>query len=181
MTSPSAITLHLTAAGIEAYCRDLARRVATPEKHVAALDALITFLASQADAGEQAKSEYTAIRHTLLTHFEQARTALLDERARLLQQALIQHQLSQLAGLYTSLSRDAFWTLLERIERELPHDALQALRGWAAEWMQDVQQRAQQASPYPDAIDFTAAGIDATEYLVMSDLSRFLGVAGRPA
>lgn len=176
MHSINAITLQLTARGIDAYCRDLARRTPTLEKRVAALDALITFISTQADAGEQARAEFSAIKQTLLDHFEQAREALLTERAQCLQQALLAHHLPQLTTLYTSLSRDAFWTLLGRIEQQLDSDALHALRSWAKEWMSQAKQRAQRASPYPDTIDFTAAGIDPSEYLAMTDLCRYLGV-----
>jgi hypothetical protein len=174
--STATITLQLTAGGVDAYCRDLARRSATLEKRVAALDALITFISTQTDAGEQAKSEFVSIKQTLLDHFEQAREALLDERAQRLLQALQARHLPTITTLYTSLSRDAFWTLLGRVEAQLDGTSLTALRAWAANWMTQTQQCAQQASPYPDAIDFTSAGIDPSEYLAMTDLCRHLGV-----
>lgn len=173
---PDAITLQLTASGIDAYCRELARRSPSLEKRVAAFDTLITFISVQANAGEQAKSEYAAIKQTLLSHFEQARHALLDERAQRLLQAVRGHNLPAIATIYTSLSRDAFWTLLGRVEQQLDADAIDTLRNWAREWMARSKQRAQMASPYPDAIDFAAAGIDPTEYLVMSDMCRYFGV-----
>lgn len=176
MSTANIITLHLTARGIDGYCHELARRAPNVEKRVAALDTLITFISAQADAGEQAKGEFAAIKHSLLVHFEQARETLLAERAQQLQAALQARQLPQLTAVYNSLSRDAFWTLLGRVEQQLDAAAVAALRRWAVEWMIGAKQRAQQTSPYPDAIDFTAAGIDATEYLVMTDLCRALGV-----
>lgn len=176
MPTSSSITLHLTAAGIAAYCQELARRLPTLEKRVAALDTLITFLANQADAGEQAKPEYQAIKHTLLEQFETTRAALLDERSQRLQQALLARHLPAITLLYTSLSRDGFWSLLSRMEPQWDDTALAGLRSWAAGWLGQANQRARQATPYPDAIDFNAAGIDATEYLAMTDLCRYLGV-----
>ncbi|HEY0719615.1 MAG TPA: hypothetical protein VGE50_00025 [Gammaproteobacteria bacterium] len=170
------ITLHLTASSIEAYCNALTRRSATLEKRVAALDALMTFIATQTDAGEQAKAEFAAIRQTLHTHFELAHAALLAERTERLQRALSSHHLPTITTLYSSLSRDAFWTLLGRVVERLEAGQLSALRSWAADWMMAAKQRAKQATPYPDAIDFGAAGIDASEYLAMSDLCRYLGV-----
>jgi hypothetical protein len=53
---------------------------------------------------------------------------------------------------------------------------MNALRTWASDWLTQTRQRAQQASPYPDAIDFRAAGLDVSEYSAMTDLGRFLGV-----
>ena len=176
MNSTDAITLRLTARRVDAYCLELARRSPTLEKRVAALDALITFLSSQTDSGEQAKAEFVSIRKTLLDHFEQARAALLEERAGRLQQALQARHLPDIATLYTAHSRDAFWTLLSRVEQRLDTAAMDALRSLASRWMTQAKQRAQQASPYPDAIDFKAAGIDASQYLAMTDLCRYLGL-----
>lgn len=176
MHSTNAITLQLTAPGVDAYCRELARRSPTPEKRVAALDALITFISTQVDSGEQAKAEFVAIRQTLLDHFEQAREALLDERAERLLRALQAQHLHDIAALYASLSRDAFWSLLGRVEQQLDAATLNSLRGWVSGWLAQARQRAQQASPYPDAIDFKAAEIDVSEYLAMTDLGRCLGV-----
>ena len=176
MRSTNAITLQLTAGGIDSYCRELVRRSPTLEKRVAALDALITFISSQTEPGEQAKAEFVSIKQTLLDHLEQAREALLNERAQRLQQALQVQHLPHITTLYASLSRDAFWTLLGRVAQQLDAAALDSLRSWASGWLLQAKQRAQQASPYPDAIDFNAAGIDVAEYLAMTDLCRYLGV-----
>lgn len=176
MPSTNAVTLQLTARGVDAYCRELSRRLPTPEKRVSAIDALITFISSQADAGEQAKAEFLSIRQTLLDHFEQAREALLNEHGQRLRRALQAQNLPHIAALHASLSRDAFWTLLGRTAQQLDNAALDSLRNWASGWLTQAKQRAQQASPYPDAIDFNAAGIDASEYLAMTDLCRYLGV-----
>lgn len=175
MRSTDAIILQLTARGVDTYCRELARQSPTLEKRVAALDALITFLSTQTEPGEQAKVEFVSIKQTLLDHFEQAREALLDERAQRLHRALQAQHLPDISTLYTSLSRDAFWTLLGRVEQQLDTAAVDALRRWAAAWLIDAKQRAQQASPYPDAIDFNAAGIVVSEYLAITDLCRYLG------
>ena len=176
MRSTDAITLQLTVSRIDAYCRELSRRSPTLEKRVAALDALTTFISSQAEPGEQAKAEFVSIKQTLLGHLEQAREALLNERAQRLHQALRAQHLPSITALYTSLSRDAFWTLLGRVEQQLDAAALDTLRRWASGWLLQAKQRAQQASPYPDAIDFNAAGIDASEYLAMADLCSYLGI-----
>ncbi len=175
MNPTDIITLQLTANRIDSYCRDLTRQTPTLEKRVAAIDTLITFISTQTDAGQQAKAEYVAIKKTLLEHFENAREALLDERAERLLRALQNRNLANITALYTSLSRDAFWTLLGRAEQQLDETSLNSLRQWAADWMNQAKKRAHQASPYPDAIDFNTAGIDVSEYLAMTDLCHHLG------
>ena len=176
MHSTDAITLQLTARSVDTYCRELSRQSPALEKRVAALDAIITFISTQADTGEQAKAEFSSIRQVLVDHFEQAREALLNERAQRLHQALQAQHLPDITALYTSLSRDAFWTLLGRVEQQIDTAAVDSLRSWASAWLIQAKQRAQQASPYPDAINFNAAGIDVSEYLAMTDLCRYLGV-----
>jgi hypothetical protein len=174
--STNAITLQLTARGVDTYCRELARQSPTLEKRVAALDALITFISTQTDTGEQVKAEFVSIKQTLFDHFEQAREALLNERAQRLHQALQAQHLPDITTLYTSLSRDAFWTLLGRVEQQLDTAAVDSLRSWSSAWLIQAKQRAQHASPYPDAIDFNAAGIAVSEYLAITDLCSYLGV-----
>ncbi len=124
--------------------------------------------------GQQVKPEFQSIKQILLDHFEQARAALLNERAQRLLKALQAQSLPHIALLYASLSRDAFWALLGRVEPQVDAAALDAIRRWAFDWLTQAQQRAQQASPYPDAIDFKAAGIEVTEYSAMTDLARYL-------
>lgn len=176
MYTTGTIVLRLTARGIDAYCHELARLAPGPEKRIATLDALLTFVSTQADPGERAKADFAAVRQTLLGHLEQAREALLRERAARLHRALDGRRLPELAAMYNALSRDAFWALLGRIEPVLERAALESLRGWVADWMTGAWQRARQAGACPDAIDFAAAGIDVAEFVAMTDLGRYLGV-----
>jgi hypothetical protein len=173
--SPAPLTLSLTAAWLDGYCRDLVRRTSVPEKRVAALDALQTFIAVAADAGAQATSGYTAIRETLAHHLEQARAELLREAGEKLTAALRDQQLAPAAALYTALSRDAFWQLLKQVEAGLDPQATADLAAWCRHWLAQTQQAAAAHSPYPDAIDFKASGIDVTSYLMMCDLNKFFG------
>ncbi len=106
MPSTNAITLQMTASGVDAYCRDLTRRSPTLEKRVSAIDALITFISTQTDVGEQAKAEFQSIKQTLLDHVERAREALLDERAQRLLKPLQAQSLPHIApALFLAFSR----------------------------------------------------------------------------
>lgn len=176
-TNSKAILLKLTASGIDRYCEELARRSPSLEKQVAALDALATFVLTQTDSGEQAKAEFAAIKQTLQAHFERARQALLAERAQGLRRALVSQKLSAIAAIYTSVSRDAFWTLLGAVEQDLGASERTACRQWASGWLAQAKQRAQEASGYPDAVDFAAAGIDVVDYAAMTDVCRYFGDA----
>jgi hypothetical protein len=151
------------------------RRTSAAEKRLAALDALQTFIGVAADVGEQTKPVFAAIRETLADHIEQARAALLQEAGEKLTAALREQQLARAAAIYTALSRDAFWQLLLQAETGLGSQATAEVAAWCRHWLVQTQQASAVHSPYPDAIDFKAAGIDVTSYLMMGDLNKFFG------
>lgn len=173
MNHPKSISLTLTAAGLDAYCSDLMRRTSALEKRVTALDALHTFISVAAEPAEQASPAFAAIRLTLSRYLDQARAELLQEYAGRLAEALRQHQVTQAGSLFTALSRDGFWQLLGQVEGILGPRHCEELAAWSRQWQVDTQSRAAAHSPYPDAIDFKASGIDLTEYLMMSDINKF--------
>lgn len=170
------VQLLLSAATMEQYCGELERRSPTLEKRIAALDALITFIARHSEPAEQAKEEYAAIRATLSRHFEQARGELLQQQGRNLIAALRAHDLGAIARTFGALSRDSFWQLLQQAEGEMTRDENAGVARWCGQWMQQAEARATAASPYPDAIDLKAAGIAVVDYSAMRDLCRFYGV-----
>ena len=45
---------------------------------------------------------------------------------------------------------------------------------WASHWSGDARHKAEQASGYPDALDFNTAGIAIEEFQAMLDVSRYL-------
>lgn len=169
------ITLELSATWLDGYCQDLARRSATPEKRLAALDALNTFIAVAISPGEQSGTPFTAIRQTLAQHLDQARAQMLQEHGRRVVQALRERDLAKLGASFSSLSRDSFWRLLENAETLMGADETQQVAHWCRQWTTDAKQRAAAASPYPDALDLKAAGLDVTEFMAMSDLHKFYG------
>ena len=173
MTIPNAVHLNLTPERIERYCEELARTVSKPERRVAALDAVKTFLAAMADAGEQADPAFVEVKAILARHFDSAREALQREQTVRLAEALRQQKLSSITAIYQSVSRDGFWQLLTGAEHGLETALSHQIGEWCREWLAQARERSEKASPYPDAIDFQAAGIDVGEYTAMTDLARF--------
>lgn len=176
MNDSKSIALSLTPEWLDGYCSDLMRRTSAMDKRVTALDALHTFIAVAADAGAQATSGYTAIRATLTRHLDKARAELLQEYAGRLAAALRQHQVTQAGSIFSALSRDGFWQLLGQVEGILDPRLCDEVVAWCRQWLAETQRRAAVHSPYPDAIDFKASGIDLTEYLMMSDISKFFAI-----
>ncbi len=166
------VNLTLTAEGIDSYCRELARRLPGEEKRIAAVDALRTFLAVQVGTAVQSTPGYAAIRACLERHFEEARSALQHRQLGQLVDGLRARQLARARELYQALSRDAFWQLLLQAQHELGMETSEAVGGWSRAWLRDVERRSAQHSPYPDAIDFRAVGVDVADYSVMRDIAR---------
>jgi hypothetical protein len=173
MTTSAPITLTLTAEWLDGYCRDLLRRTTSLEKRVTALDALQTFVTIATEPGEQATPGFAAIRATLAHNIDQARAELLQEYADRLASALRRHEVTRAATLFTALSRDGFWQLLGPVEARLGPEATAQVVTWCRQWLTEARSRGTAHSPYPDAIDFKAAGIDITEYLMFTDLNKF--------
>lgn len=175
MTASDTVVLRYTPEQVEQICRHLAVHAPGSEQHLAALAALQTFIAAGADAGEQARPAYQAIRHTLQQAQEQARAALLQRNVHQLTLALMQRDVAAIAVLYQPLSRSGFWEALTHATVEFEEPTLAALAVWATEWVTDARQRGEQASGCPDAIDFHQAGIDVIAYSAMNDIQRFFG------
>lgn len=166
------LSLPLSATAIDNYCRELTRRLPSVEKRIAAVDAIRTFLAVQIDTAEQASPAYAELRDTLERHFEQARGELQKQQVGQLVEALEQKRLTLIGRLYQSLSRDAFWQLMTEARERLGEGGCDEVASWAAQWVADVERRSAQLSPYPDAIDFKALGIEVADYTMMCDISR---------
>ncbi len=163
----------LSVEGIDRYCRELARHTSTVERRVTALDALKTFVTTVTDPGEQSKPVFADIKETLEHHFELARYELQDEHSRSIVEALRERQLTRIVPIFNSLSRGGFRQLLVRAENILGKEASRNITEWCTEWLARAKERSEKVSTYPDTIDFNAAGIDVTEYMVMSELCTF--------
>lgn len=177
MSGDDHLTLHLTPAGVEAYCGRLAAQLTDHQRRLAALTSLSTFIATFTDAGGQSGEAYREVRAIIERHAEQARAALLAQNAAALGEALATRNVAAVAGLYRPLSRSGFQEVLERTAMLQPA----ALAAWCRQWLAEARRRGEEASGYPDAIDFHKAGIDVAEFTAMEDLNRFLvrrGTAG---
>lgn len=173
MKNSHQLQLTLSAEGIDNYCHELARHSTRVERRVAALDALQTFVASMAGPAEQAQAGYAAIRETLERHIEGARAELHAAQTTALADALSARSLGRITRIYAALSRDAFWQLLNSVESRLGAEACRGVAAWSEGWLLQAKERSAQASPYPDAMDFKAAGIEVDEYTAMSDICKF--------
>jgi hypothetical protein len=146
----------------------------SPSQALAGLNALALLLGSHTDELDQRGQAYADIRALLSGYLEQARERLLGEQAALLGQGLVVIDPAMVARVHATLSREAFFQAVARCGQDLPAERLASLRGRVQAWCVDAERRARDASPYPDAMDWQAAGILAGEYLAMQDLRNAL-------
>lgn len=73
--------------------------------------------------------------------------------------------------IHEDLSRNGFWQVAQIAAAKLDAAERTRANAWAHAWCADAKTRALAASGYPDALNFQKAGISATEYAAMTDIS----------
>lgn len=129
----------------------------------------MSFISTQTDKGEQATPAYAASGRSCSIISSGPRASLLDDRAAGLRAALQAQDAGRVAALTPRCRARRFGEVRRRAERHLAP----AIRDWVAGWLADAKRRGQEVSPYPDAIDFKAAGIVVAEYAAMTGVGRF--------
>ncbi|WP_303905395.1 hypothetical protein [Thiohalomonas denitrificans] len=169
MRADQPFRLTITPDGIDAFCERLRRSSATARRAVAGLAALQTFLAETAGSGDKASSTYPAIRDRIAGHLEAASQAVIDQAANSLVEAVQQRDPAAVAAVHRNLSRSGFHQALGRAETSGSFGAATPA-AWAIKWCSEAERRAEAASGYPDAFDFSTAGISLEQYTAMRDL-----------
>lgn len=168
------LQLQLSPGWVEEYCQGLMRSTATVEKRLVALDALKTFISAAAGPALQNDKSFLKIIESVTSYLEAARAELMDEAVSRLSIALQQHDVARIAAIFTELSRSGFWDVLTQTMERMEAAQRQEVATWSLEWLEQTKRRGEEASPYPDTIDFAAAGINIAEYTSMVDLCKFV-------
>jgi hypothetical protein len=165
--------LEIDAQQLKTFCNQLLTRSRDVVKTHEALITLETFI-KVFGAGQQGSDGYIAI-ETLIGQFtEQTRQQLLQQKSAELLVAMRSQNVPAVAAIHTPLSRNGFYLILQAVAAGLSPGEIQVLQAWVKNWTEDAKQKADQASQFPDAPDFRAAGIALEEYLAMVDVSRYL-------
>ena len=175
-----AINLSVDDKTLEAFCRKLVSRsrdIAKTQDSLATLEAFIAVFGKSV----RGTSDYQTIETVIQSFVEQSRQQLLSERAEDLYKALRLCDHSGVALIHAPLSRDGFYQILQAVIPRLTHEELYRTSKWALDWFRDARQKAELASGYPDALNFSKAGIDVREYQAMLDVSHCLEEHGCPS
>ena len=173
MAEHNEIALLLTPDTIETQCLEAIKQARNTSHALAALITLQSFIASTVRPADRYTPAYEAVKATIEKHAIATRAKILAENANNLAKAILQRNRPEIAHIHAALSRNGFWQAAQQAISQFRPDDLAASAQWAEEWCNEARTQAQAASGYPDALDFSKAGIAATEYAAMSEISHY--------
>ena len=167
------ITISISAGDLQNFCNKLLKRSRDITKTHDALVTLESFISIFGQASHGTK-EYQLIESTIKAITETSRELLLEKNTQDLIKSLKQCNITSLANIHTPLSRNGFYQILQTAISELTDDDIRLVMIWSGNWVKEAKQLAEEASGYPDALDFKKAGISIEEFQAMSDIDRVL-------
>lgn len=171
------LCLTLSVDDIEKHCTELRAQPRGPAHLLTALMTLQACISSHTTPGSHSDPAYRDIQAVLERHAAAAREALLEETARALQTALLEQDRRAIVRAHGALSRNGFWQAVAQASQAPITAHLEEAARWLSSWCATAKSRAQAASPYPESLDFKAAGIDPKEYAAMEEARRALEAA----
>ena len=173
MNDSPTLTIKLSAAELDKFCDKLIKRSRDITKTHDAMVTLESFiqLFSRDSHGSDA---YRAIETTIKEKTDSTREQLLKKNTENLIRALKQCDVGTLTAVHTPLSRNGFYQILQTAIGALTDDEIRLLMVWSENWTREARKLAEEASNYPDAMDFNKAGISVEEYHAMCDIDRVL-------
>ena len=173
MAEHDEITLLLTPDTAEIQCLEAIKQARNTSHALAALITLQSFITATVRATDRYTPAYEAVKAVLDKHAIATRTKILAENADNLAKAIRQRNRPEIALIHAALSRNGFWQAAQQAISQFGPDDLAASAKWAEDWCNEAKAQAQAASGYPDALDFSKAGIAATEYAAMTEISHY--------
>lgn len=177
MAEQNEIALLLTPVTVENQCLETIKQARTASHALAALVALQSFIAFAVRPADRHTSAYEAVKAIIEKHAIATRGKILAENADDLAKAILQRNRTEIAHIHAVLSRNGFWQAAQQAISQFRPDDLAAAATWAKNWCSEARALAQAASGYPDALDFSKAGIAATEYAAMTEINHYFSHA----
>ncbi len=173
MADHDEIALLLTPDTAEIQCQETIKQARNAGHALAALIALQSFISATAHPSDRFTPAYEAVKAVVEKHATEIRIRILAEHAEALAEAIRQRNRPEIARIHAALSRNGFWQAAQQAISQFRPDDLAASATWAKDWCSEARTQAQAASGYPDALDFGKAGIAATEYAAMTEISHY--------
>ena len=173
MANDAEINLKITSNGLTRFCQEIAVGSANTQRKHAAFMVLEAFITRHAGADAHTQS-YQRIQQIIEGFATETRSLLLTENSHSLKTAILKRDTSTIARIFSSVSRNGFNQILTEGLKRLAVEQLEGIRQWVIDWCIYTKAKAQQASGYPDAMDFRNTDIDLLEYTAMSEINTLL-------
>lgn len=173
MTDNASISIKISTTELDDFCQKILQRSRDITKTHDALITLESFIAIFGRPAHGTK-EYQMIESTIKRITEFSRQEMLKQNTLHLIEALKSCNAKLLASIHTPLSRNGFYQILQTAIEKLSDDDIRLTMLWSANWVKEARELAQQASGYPDALDFKKAEISIEEFQAISDIDRVL-------
>ena len=172
MNEEKTLSIQINPKQLDSFCKKIISRSRNTANIHEALIVLEAFV-STFTTDSQGSDNYKNIQETLKSHSTKTRDKLMLEKTEQLCQGLVTQNRQLLADVYASLSRNGFYQILTSATEQITHSQIPAIAEWAISWAEEAKQKAEQASGYPDALDFKKADIDIEQYQTMTDIAYF--------
>ena len=173
MVNGTEIRLTITPESLKQFCQEVAIGSANTNRKHAAFMALEAFISRYAGADAHTTA-YRAVQQVVEEYSAETRAQLLVENANSLTSALAKQQLARIAEIFSSVSRNGFRQILLQTFAEMSEEQLDETRQWVTSWCASAKGQAEQASGYPDALDFRRIDIELIEYTALSEIKTVL-------
>lgn len=174
MAEHNEIALLLTPDATEIQCLEAIKQARNTSHALAALITLQSFISAAVRPADRHTPAYEAVKTTIEKYTIATRAKILAENANTLATAILQRNQPEIARIHAALSRNGFWQAAQQAISQFRPDDLTTSDAWVKEWCNEAKMQAQVASGYPDALNFSKAGIAATEYAAMTEISHYL-------
>jgi len=173
MSNNTSINITVDADKLNDFCQKLLERSRDISKTHDALITLETFI-SVFGRPSHGTAEYKTIEDTINKITEFSRQALLKKSTSELIDALKLCDAKSITSIHTPLSRNGFYTILQTSIENLSDDDIRLLMLWSGNWVKEATEMAEEASGFPDSMNFKKAGISIEEFHAISDIDRVL-------
>ncbi len=166
------LSLQINSKQLDSFCKKIisrSRNVTNVHEALVVLEAFISAHSKDSHGSDN----YKTIQNTLKIHSDQTRSILMIEKTKQLEQGLLSNNILLLSDIYNSLSRNGFYQILTHAADQIPRSQIPAISEWVISWAASAKRQAEDASGYPDALDFKKANIDIKQYQAMTDIAYF--------
>jgi hypothetical protein len=172
VTEDISLAMQVSDKQLDSFCKKFinrSRNMANTHEALMVLEAFISAFSSDSLAADN----YKKIQQILTLYSDKTREQLMSEKTQQLTQGLLTQNMPLLSDVYCSLSRNGFYQILSKAIDPISPTKRAAIAQWVIGWAEDARQKAEQASGYPDALDFKKANINIEHYQAMTDIAYF--------